>query len=187
MKERTKGFIGGIVLSILLTSIAVPALAASQTINIDPISIMVNGVLFEPKDVNGNSVPVFAYAGTTYAPLRALAEAYGLEVGYDAASNMATVSNPSGSEPTGGILTLGIGTYTVGTDIAPGKYDVVAISGHGNFQGDVASCQFGSLNEILAAPGASTADRASSYSNLVLASGDVLYIKGNLTLQFTGK
>lgn len=33
----------------------------------------------------------FTYNGTTYAPLRALAEAYGLEVGYDAEKKMATV------------------------------------------------------------------------------------------------
>ena len=37
---------------------------------------------------------VFTVNGTTYAPLRALAEAYGLEVGYDAANNIATVNSP---------------------------------------------------------------------------------------------
>lgn len=36
----------------------------------------------------------FTYNGTTYAPLRALAEAYGLEVGYDAANKIATVNAP---------------------------------------------------------------------------------------------
>ena len=35
---------------------------------------------------------MFTYDGTTYAPLRALAEAYGLEVGYDAANRIATVN-----------------------------------------------------------------------------------------------
>ena len=37
---------------------------------------------------------VFTYNGTTYAPLRALAEAYGLEVGYDSQQNIATVNRP---------------------------------------------------------------------------------------------
>lgn len=37
---------------------------------------------------------MFTYNGTTYAPLRALAEAYGLEVGYDNQRNIATVSSP---------------------------------------------------------------------------------------------
>ena len=151
--------------------------------SIKSIKVMVNGEEFKPKDANGNDVLVFAYNGTTYAPLRALAEAYGLVVGYDAAANMATVDKPSIST-----LTLGIGTYTVGTDIASGKYDVVAISGSGNFWGDVASCQFGSLNEILAAPSeAVTMGWSSTYSNLTLKSGDVIYIEGNLSLQFTKK
>jgi hypothetical protein len=43
--------------------------------------------------VNGNSVMVFTYNGTTYAPLRALAEAYGLEVGYDSAKQLVTVNS----------------------------------------------------------------------------------------------
>lgn len=185
MKERMKGFISGILVSVLVISLAGGALAAAvtQTITVDPtIKIRVNGEEFKPKDATGKDVPVFVYEGTTYAPVRALAEAYGLVVGYDSASNMATVDKPVSTT-----LTLGIGTYKVGEDIAPGKYDVVAVSGSGNFQGDVTSCKLGSLNEILAAPGASTSERASSYSNLVLASGDVLYIKGNLSLQFTKK
>ncbi len=183
MKEKTKGFISGILLCALVLSLTGVALAASQTITVDPsIKIMVNGTEFKPKDVNGNDVLTFVYNGTTYAPVRALAEAYGLVVGYDSAAGMATVSAPVPAT-----LTLGIGTYTVGEDIAPGKYDVVAVSGSGNFQGEVASCQFGSLNEILAAPGASTFEHSSTYSNLTLASGDILYIKGNLSLQFTKK
>lgn len=64
-------------------------------IEVDPsIKILVNGTEFEPKDANGKEVMTFVYDGTTYAPLRALAEAYGLEVGYDADRNMATVDQP---------------------------------------------------------------------------------------------
>ena len=173
MRERSKGFISGFVVCLLVFALAGGALAASQTITIDPIKVMVNGEEFHPKNANGEDVLVFVYQGTTYAPLRALAEAYGLEVGYDAAANMATVNQPTPES-----FTLGVGSYTVGSDIAPGKYDVTAISGSGNFQGDVAACQFGSLNEILAAPGASTMERSSTYSNLTLKSGDVIHIKG---------
>lgn len=52
---------------------------------------MVNGEVFQPKDAQGRDALVFTYNGTTYAPVRALAEAYGLTVGYDSAKNMATV------------------------------------------------------------------------------------------------
>lgn len=88
-----KKFILGVLASTLVFSLSISALAISgrMTIEVDPINIQVNGAAFQPTDVNGNEVPVFAYNGTTYAPLRALAEAYGLEVGYDATTNMATV------------------------------------------------------------------------------------------------
>ncbi len=79
---------------VMILGIAAGAVGG-MTIQVDPINIQVNGQTFQPKDVNGNDVPVFAYNGTTYAPLRALAEAYGLTVGYDAAANMATVTDPS--------------------------------------------------------------------------------------------
>ena len=81
---------------VLTAAITSTALASdgSMTITIHPIRILVNGEAFRPTDVNGNEVMVFTVNGTTYAPLRALAEAYGLEVGYDAANNIATVNSP---------------------------------------------------------------------------------------------
>lgn len=78
--------------------LAVGAMSAGNLINIevDPsIKILVNGEEFKPKDASGKDVMVFSYNGTTYAPLRALAEAYGLEVGYDADRRMATVGEYS--------------------------------------------------------------------------------------------
>lgn len=78
-------------------ALAVTSFAAGNmiSISVDPsVKILVNGAEFKPTDANGNDVMTFIYNGTTYAPLRALAEAYGLEVGYDAARNMATVSEP---------------------------------------------------------------------------------------------
>lgn len=82
MKKSTKIIAAGAMCALL----AATSFAAGSLINIavDPsIKILVNGEEFKPKDVNGNDVMVFTYNGTTYAPLRALAEAYGLEVGYD--------------------------------------------------------------------------------------------------------
>ena len=93
MKKQISTFAFGMLTMALIGSLGVGALAAASqfTITVDPINIQVNGATFQPKDANGNDVPVFAYNGTTYAPLRALAEAYGLEVGYDAEAKMATV------------------------------------------------------------------------------------------------
>lgn len=92
--KKSLPFLAGMLTAALIGGLGVTALAASgaMTITVDPINVQVNGQVFAPKDVNGQDVPVFSYNGTTYAPLRALAEAYGLEVGYDAGSNMATVT-----------------------------------------------------------------------------------------------
>lgn len=96
-----KKFLSGVLCATLVFSLALSALAISgkMTIEVDPVNVQVNGEVFQPTDVTGKEVPVFAYQGTTYAPLRALAEAYGLEVGYDAAANMATVTDPDVKTP----------------------------------------------------------------------------------------
>lgn len=94
MKKRFLSFAAGALTALLISATAVTALAASGAIRIEvsPISVLVDGEVFQPKDAKGNDVMVFTYNGTTYAPLRALAEAYGLEVGYDGERNIATVS-----------------------------------------------------------------------------------------------
>lgn len=99
MKKSTKI----IAVGAMCAALAATSFAAGSLINIsvDPsIKILVNGEEFKPKDANGNDAMVFTYNGTTYAPLRALAEAYGLEVGYDAERRMATVGEYSKSSDT---------------------------------------------------------------------------------------
>lgn len=83
----------------LLAGLGMPVSAASDwTITVDPINIMVGGQVFLPTDANGDDVPVFVYNGTTYAPLRALAEAYGLTVDYNHEKRLASViGTPSGA------------------------------------------------------------------------------------------
>lgn len=102
MKKRLLSFAAGALTALLISATTVTALAASGAIRIEvsPISVLVDGEVFQPKDAMGNDVMVFTYNGTTYAPLRALAEAYGLEVGYDGERNIATVSSrPTQPQP----------------------------------------------------------------------------------------
>lgn len=96
MKTKFTSFFAGMLTVVLLMTLTVSALAAdgSLSLSVNPIRVMVNGEVFQPKDAQGNDVLVFTYNGTTYAPLRALAEAYGLEVGYDAVNKIATVNTP---------------------------------------------------------------------------------------------
>ena len=86
-----------LIIVVIMATLAVICFAAGTlvSINVDPsIKILVNGQEFHPKDAKGNDVMTFTYNGTTYCPLRALAEAYGLEVGYDSNLKMATVNQP---------------------------------------------------------------------------------------------
>ena len=97
MKTKFLSFVAGALTVLMLVALPISALASDGALSIKayPINVLVNGQVFAPKDANGNDVLVFTYNGTTYAPLRALAEAYDLEVGYDAKSNTATVTNPA--------------------------------------------------------------------------------------------
>lgn len=102
MKKQLPAFFTGFLAAVLVLSLSLSAFATitgKTTIEVGPISIMVNGEVFQPTDVNGNPVDVFVYKGTTYAPLRALAEAYGLEVSYDGEAKMAVVKEPEPVEP----------------------------------------------------------------------------------------
>lgn len=98
MKKRIPTFLAGFLSAVTLFGLSITASATitgMTTIEVGPIKIQVNGEEFKPTDANGNPVDIFVYNGTTYAPLRALAEAYGLTVGYDSEKNMATVDKPN--------------------------------------------------------------------------------------------
>lgn len=101
MKSRITSYLAGVLTVVLLGAFSVSALAAdgALTLTANPINILVNGEVFRPKDAAGNDALVFVYNGTTYAPLRALAEAYGLEVGYDSTSNTAAVTGSVSRKP----------------------------------------------------------------------------------------
>lgn len=83
-------------------------------------------------------------------------------------------------------FTLGQGKYVVGEDIIAGKYIVTAISGSGNFQGNVKDLggNYG-LNEIMAEVGSKYyGDDNAVYNNLRLTDGDYFTINSGLRLQF---
>lgn len=87
-----KGFGVGFTVLLFLMCLCMTAFAASKrtiTINVeDGVSISINRATFIPKDAAGNQVPVFIYNGTTYAPVRAIGEAMGLDVKFDSANRI---------------------------------------------------------------------------------------------------
>ncbi len=85
MKQRLMVLIAGIAIGAVLTGSA--ALAANTTTWYDVLSngikIVIDGVTIKPKDANGNTVEPIIYNGTTYLPVRAVADALGMEVYWD--------------------------------------------------------------------------------------------------------
>lgn len=86
MRKQSKGFLQGFIVAILLLTLALPTFAAWQkeaTLHYNDIKITLDGSAVTPKDANGTVVEPFIIDGTTYLPVRAVAEALGLEVSWD--------------------------------------------------------------------------------------------------------
>lgn len=97
-KEKTKGFVMGVMVTVLLMStVTVFANSISRTITVtyNNIRLVVNGEEVIPRDGAGNIVEPFIYEGTTFLPVRAVANALGQDVGWDAETQ--TVFIGSGS------------------------------------------------------------------------------------------
>lgn len=58
------------------------------------LKIKLNGEIITPKDVTGKIVEPFAIEGTTYLPIRAIAGALGLDVGWDGATKTVVLNSP---------------------------------------------------------------------------------------------
>ena len=88
MKKLQKGkyFILGFIISVLISNLVNPAMAALVERNITVstgVSIYVDGVKLNPTDANGRPVEPFIYNGTTYLPVRAIANAFDKAVSWD--------------------------------------------------------------------------------------------------------
>lgn len=75
MKRMLKGYLLGLLSAILFVSGAVYAA--------NPVRIVVDGKEIHPTDANGNSVSPIIQNGTTYLPVRAVADALGKAVYWD--------------------------------------------------------------------------------------------------------
>ena len=80
----------------MLISTTVFATVGSRTAELfyNNIKVMLNGKEITPTDANGNAVEPFIIDGTTYLPVRGVASALGMNVGWDATTNTVTLDNP---------------------------------------------------------------------------------------------
>jgi hypothetical protein len=81
-----KKFLAGLIIGMMLMG---AVFADTQTIEAfyNNIKISINGKAVELKDAAGSPVEPFIYNGTTYLPVRAIAEALGMEVKYNETTN----------------------------------------------------------------------------------------------------
>ena len=114
-KGRIKDILLGAVLTVMVISLAAPVFAASgsRTVDVwyDDISVVLDGDTLTLRDGNGKIVEPFTIDGTTYLPLRAIANALGLDVDWN--GNTSTVILESrGSASTGSTgSTVSTGDY----------------------------------------------------------------------------
>jgi hypothetical protein len=80
--------------SIVIT-VSGESISKEITAHYNNIKIYINNDLISPKDANGNEIEPFIYNGTTYLPVRAVAEAFNEEVSWDGNTNSVYI----GSKP----------------------------------------------------------------------------------------
>lgn len=104
MKNQLKGFISGVLVTLLLVGSIGTAAATVGTktaqLNYNNIKVTLDGADINLVDANGNPVEPFIIDGTTYLPIRAISNAFGLDVGWDGATQTVILTHPAGAQPT---------------------------------------------------------------------------------------
>jgi len=88
------------------------------------IKIMLNGTEIVPKDANGKVVEPFIIGGTTYLPVRAISEALGIKVEWDAKTSTVILTEP-GYTPEPTTTPVSTGEIKPGDIFTDGCYIVV--------------------------------------------------------------
>lgn len=98
MKKRLQGLIAGILIGATLTSGVVLATNTTTLYDViaNGIKIVVDGQKLNPTDANGNTVEPLIYNGTTYLPVRAVANALGKPVYWDGPNYTVYLGNMDG-------------------------------------------------------------------------------------------
>lgn len=121
--KRRLSFLLALCLAFVMAS---PALALQATQNIEityrGITITLDGQEIVPVDADGNSVEPFLYNGTTYLPVRGVANALSLDVAWDGTTN--TVTLTSGGTP---VAPLEAAKSTQGTATVSATYRDISI------------------------------------------------------------
>jgi len=97
MKTHWKSFVAGIFAATVASNMVIPAFAATAkqlTAQYSNIKITLNGHIITPEDANGKIIEPFIVDGTTYLPVKAIANALGFAVNWDGTSHTVNISTP---------------------------------------------------------------------------------------------
>ena len=85
LSGKTKGIVAGIIIGATLSVGITGAVSTRNLYDVitDGVKIVVDGKELHPTDVNGKTVEPFIYNGTTYLPVRAVANAMNKAVSWD--------------------------------------------------------------------------------------------------------
>lgn len=138
MKKQWKGFIAGVMLALLLVGLLGTAAATigNQAIEVyyNNIKVTLDGKAVNLVDANGAAVEPFTINGTTYLPVRAVANALGLGVDWDQATATVVLSSqgqeaaPPASAVAGALDLTGNWTQTNSKSTT--DYQAMVISGN---------------------------------------------------------
>lgn len=101
MKQRLQGMILGLLIGVMLAGGTVFAGSISKTVNIayNNIKIFIDGAEYVAKDGNGKVVEPFVYNGTTYLPVKAIANAFGKDVIWDGKTSSIYIGKKDQNQP----------------------------------------------------------------------------------------
>lgn len=101
MNQKLQGMIAGVLIGIMLTGGTVFAQSISETVEIayNNIKIFIDGAEYVAKDGNGNVVEPFVYNGTTYLPVRGIANAFGKDVVWDGKTSSIYLGKKGQNQP----------------------------------------------------------------------------------------
>lgn len=101
-RQKIKYLVLGMIIMAVFSTMVVPAMAAmiqKQITVATGVNIYVDDVKLNPVDSSGKPVEAFIYNGTTYLPVRAVAEAVGKAVSWDGKTRSVYLGKHDSEEP----------------------------------------------------------------------------------------
>ena len=120
-KQKFKYFILGAIVTLLIGNLCIPALAAlvDRSIAVSSgVNLYKDDVRFTPMDANGKTVEAFIYDGTTYLPVRAVANLFDTAIAWEGSTQSVYIGKHDSDEPSIMLLNL---KDTGGESIDSGK------------------------------------------------------------------